>query len=575
MTDILFKCPECGEQLAVGLEDIGFDGTCPECEKPIQIPNASFEVQCLDCKELFKIAENLRNQTIICPRCERQILVSDGSTETKKNLTLKREVTPQSDSNIPLSSIEKKCPQCGEALTGGAILCVKCGFNLPTSKKLEISQSSETHSYSPWAIAVVVLILLLVVAGGSFFFYKHRSGELKRAEEAKLAAERSRQTSPTIASTSDVSPSVISPQETLEATPTSTAPQLATAPTPPAVRGLRIIKAEYGARTSWVDVTAKLQSLIRNNSLTVQSGTQLAGRDPISGNSKELRITYLSAGKQKTVSVREGSSITIRSETPLLTEGKSSESGVLQSPKVSEVPPSNAVAEIPTTASLPARIPPTAQEIEEAKKDITVFLETQGLRGAKYEAVRITKITPSDVEIIHKGGVATIAIEKLPSDLQAKLGFDPSAAAELRAAEQQQLKEAANRREEQQRASEQMASASTINGAVTQVDRDGLFLDGNKFVVGHPRQHQVVEGDRLQFRAWRDGVYSYVTVGQYQRTIEKWRYCCSAQTERASPKKENQKIQCGVCRGSGQIVYFKGSQGTRCSSCGGSGYVRP
>jgi hypothetical protein len=39
-------------------------------------------------------------------------------------------------SSSPPADVESKCPSCSAALASGAILCVNCGFNLKTGKKL-------------------------------------------------------------------------------------------------------------------------------------------------------------------------------------------------------------------------------------------------------------------------------------------------------------------------------------------------------------------------------------------------------------------------------------------------------
>ena len=45
-------------------------------------------------------------------------------------------LTQRVASSSPPADVENKCPSCSAALASGAILCVNCGFNLKTGKKL-------------------------------------------------------------------------------------------------------------------------------------------------------------------------------------------------------------------------------------------------------------------------------------------------------------------------------------------------------------------------------------------------------------------------------------------------------
>lgn len=66
--------------------------------------------------------------------------------------------------------------------------------------------------------------------------------------------------------------------------------------------------------------------------------------------------------------------------------------------------------------------------------------------GVTYEDVRWGTVTPATVTIRHKIGVATIPLEKFPTDLQRRFGYSPDKAAEYRKA----LADSEQRRIEQQ-----------------------------------------------------------------------------------------------------------------------------
>jgi len=54
--------------------------------------------------------------------------------------------------------------------------------------------------------------------------------------------------------------------------------------------------------------------------------------------------------------------------------------------------------------------------------------EIKTASGKTYQGVRITKVTPSEISIIHESGVARIPLKDLPEDLKTKFGYDPTKA---------------------------------------------------------------------------------------------------------------------------------------------------
>jgi hypothetical protein len=54
--------------------------------------------------------------------------------------------------------------------------------------------------------------------------------------------------------------------------------------------------------------------------------------------------------------------------------------------------------------------------------------ELKTASGKTYQDVRITKVTPSEISIIHESGVARIPLKDLPDDLKTKFGYDPAKA---------------------------------------------------------------------------------------------------------------------------------------------------
>ena len=57
-------------------------------------------------------------------------------------------------------------------------------------------------------------------------------------------------------------------------------------------RNLRIVQATYGAGNRRRDVTSRLQSLVRNNRLSVLVNNTTMGGDPAVGQTKDVMVTY-------------------------------------------------------------------------------------------------------------------------------------------------------------------------------------------------------------------------------------------------------------------------------------------
>jgi len=70
-------------------------------------------------------------------------------------------------------------------------------------------------------------------------------------------------------------------------------------------KGLHIIRAGYGARNTWMDVSKHIGEKIRDNSLSINVSNDIAG-DPLFGVSKNLKVEYVLDGERRTAHVEEG-----------------------------------------------------------------------------------------------------------------------------------------------------------------------------------------------------------------------------------------------------------------------------
>src|SRR4051812_34416926 len=74
--------------------------------------------------------------------------------------------------------------------------------------------------------------------------------------------------------------------------------------------------------------------------------------------------------------------------------------------------------------------------------------ELTTLKGKTYRGVKVTKIEPDGIRIVHDGGLAKVVMEELPESWRERFNFDPAAA------EQYRIKAKAARAESQRKLAE-------------------------------------------------------------------------------------------------------------------------
>jgi len=118
--------------------------------------------KCSNCGQSLEAASDMLGETVNCPTCSSQI-----SVISKGKLRLKTNSTDQSD---------KKCPYCNASLDHDAILCVSCGKYLDSGRSIKKNnyKSSATHLSSTnaipetneWAQFWKVILLFVLIGGG-------------------------------------------------------------------------------------------------------------------------------------------------------------------------------------------------------------------------------------------------------------------------------------------------------------------------------------------------------------------------------------------------------------------------
>ena len=68
-----------------------------------------------------------------CPHCGRELKLKDEAAGKRGRCPGCRNVITVPQPSVPPNA----CPDCGNTLPEGAVICVKCGLNLKTGQKLQ------------------------------------------------------------------------------------------------------------------------------------------------------------------------------------------------------------------------------------------------------------------------------------------------------------------------------------------------------------------------------------------------------------------------------------------------------
>ncbi len=108
----------------------------------------SLAFACPGCSKRFTVKAEMAGKAVKCP-CGKSFRVPTPKvSQAKKPVAAtaaqqKPRKRPVDDYEIPTSTGGKRCPSCKEPIGLSAVLCVKCGFQLTTGKKLTTSTEAE------------------------------------------------------------------------------------------------------------------------------------------------------------------------------------------------------------------------------------------------------------------------------------------------------------------------------------------------------------------------------------------------------------------------------------------------
>jgi hypothetical protein len=156
----------CGKSLQVPDQLAGKKVKCPACETPLAVPasavaagDAPIRVRC-ECGKTLAVPARLAGKKIKCPGCEQPVSVPLGEPAREKS------GQPASDGDDGLSDVDgvaslldeanlkasatgRRCPDCRADMQPDDVICVNCGFNTETGRKLGTRRTGRKETSKP------------------------------------------------------------------------------------------------------------------------------------------------------------------------------------------------------------------------------------------------------------------------------------------------------------------------------------------------------------------------------------------------------------------------------------------
>jgi hypothetical protein len=137
---------------------------CPSCGKRLRAPEggAGMSVQCPACGRSWKPA----TQTEVYG-----LLDDDPPSPPPRPYDLEKDApaekpAPAASTSAPAPPVGEPCPECGVGMAPGAVVCIECGFNRQTGKRLRTVSRRVVRHFYPSGLSilgrVIAFVLLLV-----------------------------------------------------------------------------------------------------------------------------------------------------------------------------------------------------------------------------------------------------------------------------------------------------------------------------------------------------------------------------------------------------------------------------
>lgn len=176
MAIIEFVCPKCDSLLKVDESGAGLNVNCPGCKAMIQIPLPQSNPDPVQSRTHFfcphcGIKIVVESQSIgasFCPHCGKGMPGQSQASAVPSSVAQMPQsigslIHSQLKYHAADSEVKEMCPQCKSELTKDAVLCINCGTDLRTGKKITLSSELETKSDSAGKAAIPLNIFAVAV----------------------------------------------------------------------------------------------------------------------------------------------------------------------------------------------------------------------------------------------------------------------------------------------------------------------------------------------------------------------------------------------------------------------------
>ncbi len=151
---------ECGKKLKAKDSLRGKKVKCPECNQPLTVPANEGSENSNTKEDELKIGEVGEHSSRSAPEKE-----AGPNKRTDADRQSDREPSDETDGTeqqTDPASLEH-CPNCGDKLTGGDIVCLNCGTDLRTGEAVQQDDEHKYYRLKYWGKRVAYLVVLLVI----------------------------------------------------------------------------------------------------------------------------------------------------------------------------------------------------------------------------------------------------------------------------------------------------------------------------------------------------------------------------------------------------------------------------
>jgi len=101
---------------------------------------------CGQCNAVFQAKDSLAGKKVKCPKCSAPVLIGGGAGQAKKVAATSKSGSQPAfnpllglldEADVKRAMAGPLCPNCSAEMKGGGVICISCGYNIETGKRLK------------------------------------------------------------------------------------------------------------------------------------------------------------------------------------------------------------------------------------------------------------------------------------------------------------------------------------------------------------------------------------------------------------------------------------------------------